>query len=1041
MPRHDPRRRRCSRATTGSRLQTALPRPRADRPVTARGANRRIRLLLLGRRDRVRGAASAGRSGCRASRPASLERLGDVAEHGDRLAPRRAAGRSSTARACRWRWARRRRRSTPTRSACATPTPRRWRPPGAPGPEPHTLIGKSLDRPQDALRLHRAAGRSGARRRGSRSASSCRARLLRGGAARLPAARHRLARHRLRRRRQRRPRRPRAPVRPASSRAAPGRRRSSATRPAAPSTPSTTSRRERAATSTSALDRIIQENLQEVLADTRARWSASSATGIVLDPRNGRVLAMAVEPGVRRRTTSAARRPDVTRNRAVTDTYEPGSTFKIVAGLGGAVRGARHAARTRSRSPPVIQVADRVDPRDDRTGRRTMMSVAHIVAYSSNVGAVTLAELVSPEALLPAGSALRLRPPDRARLPRRDAGDRRAAEGQVVGLVDRQPADRPGHRRDALQMAVRLRRDRERGRLDAAAPRHQASTAGKAVPPEDSGGSCRRASRTRCWPMLQDVVVHRRQRRQGGASRATRSAGKTGTAAEAGRGRATRNEVRRVVRRHRPGDGAARSSSSSRSTSRTATSTAAPSRRRRSRRSPASTCSTSASRLTPRNRGEPTVPPCGVSVHVVLRGRAARAPVGVVGRIVGDAGESPTSHTAPRTPSRPGALFICRARRHAPTGMTSRRRRLDRGAVRWPSTTSSTLAVPQLVVPRHARRDGAARASPSSRDPSAELDVVGVTGTSGKTTTTFPRPRDPRGGRTPPGPAGHDREPRRRRAASRPCARRRSPSTSSGRCARWSTPATAPVAIEATSHGSEQQPARRRPLRRARLHEPRPRPPRLPRHDRALLRGEAAAVRTPGRPPPVNVGDEWGRRLAGGSAGAPSSSPSASPTTPTCVPSGSSCPRRARRSRRAGSRSTRACRGRFNVENALWRRSRSPGSSAWTTTRSSPGSPASTGCPGRFEAGRRGPAVHGRRRLLAQAGRARERARDGAGARHRPRDLRLRRGRRPRPREASGDGRDRRAISPTSPSSPPTTRAARTRRRSPTRSPPVRLAS
>ena len=57
-------------------------------------------------------------------------------------------------------------------------------------------------------------------------------------------------------------------------------------------------------------------------------------------------------------------------------------------------------------------------------------------------------------------------------------------------------------------------------------------------------------------------------------------------------------------------------------------------------------------------------------------------------------------------------------------------------------------------------------------------------------------------------------------------------------------------------------------------------------------------------------------------------------------------------------------------------------------------------------------------------------------ARRRARDRRLRRGRRPRPRQAPADGRGRRARWPTWRSSPPTTRAPRTRRRSSPRSSP-----
>jgi cell division protein FtsI (penicillin-binding protein 3) len=140
-----------------------------------------------------------------------------------------------------------------------------------------------------------------------------------------------------------------------------------------------------------ALDRIVQENLQEVLGRTALRWRAKGATGIVLDTRSGGILGMAVVPPFDANGFSETS-ADVTRNRAVTDTYEPGSTFKVVA-----VTGALSEGIVTPDSPfvlqPEIRVADRVIHEDDRDEIKRM-TVADIVAESSNVGAVTLAELL-----------------------------------------------------------------------------------------------------------------------------------------------------------------------------------------------------------------------------------------------------------------------------------------------------------------------------------------------------------------------------------------------------------------------------------------------------------------------------------------------------------------------------------------------------------------------------------------------------------------------------------------------------------------------
>jgi cell division protein FtsI (penicillin-binding protein 3) len=80
----------------------------------------------------------------------------------------------------------------------------------------------------------------------------------------------------------------------------------------------------------------------------------------------------------------------VQRNRAVTDTYEPGSTFKLVTA---AAVLSDHVVtpRTSFVLPPEIHVADRVI-HDSEVRGTEQMTVAQIFARSSNVGTVTLAE-------------------------------------------------------------------------------------------------------------------------------------------------------------------------------------------------------------------------------------------------------------------------------------------------------------------------------------------------------------------------------------------------------------------------------------------------------------------------------------------------------------------------------------------------------------------------------------------------------------------------------------------------------------------------
>ncbi|MBM3162751.1 MAG: PASTA domain-containing protein [Chlorobi bacterium] len=77
------------------------------------------------------------------------------------------------------------------------------------------------------------------------------------------------------------------------------------------------------------LDADIQSIVEDELAAAVGAFQANAATGIVMDVRTGEVLAMANNPtfDLNRRITWT---PEKSRNRSVTDSFEPGSTFKIV---------------------------------------------------------------------------------------------------------------------------------------------------------------------------------------------------------------------------------------------------------------------------------------------------------------------------------------------------------------------------------------------------------------------------------------------------------------------------------------------------------------------------------------------------------------------------------------------------------------------------------------------------------------------------------------------------------------------------------------
>jgi cell division protein FtsI/penicillin-binding protein 2 len=145
------------------------------------------------------------------------------------------------------------------------------------------------------------------------------------------------------------------------------------------------------------IDHTIQAKAEAVLRKTIAHWHARSATAVVMDPRTGAVLAMAQAPGYD--ANKAGNVPyELQRNRAVTDTYEPGSTFKLVT-IAGALSTGLVSPETKFTLNYSIPVADRIIHDAERRGTETL-SVAQILSRSSNVGVVTIAEQLGSTALM-----------------------------------------------------------------------------------------------------------------------------------------------------------------------------------------------------------------------------------------------------------------------------------------------------------------------------------------------------------------------------------------------------------------------------------------------------------------------------------------------------------------------------------------------------------------------------------------------------------------------------------------------------------------
>jgi cell division protein FtsI (penicillin-binding protein 3) len=142
------------------------------------------------------------------------------------------------------------------------------------------------------------------------------------------------------------------------------------------------------------LDPLIQQKAEQVLAEVGETYLPKGATAIVMDPESAEVLAMANWPPVDPSDLSSASNEDLL-NRATGFTYEPGSTFKAFT-VAAALQEKLVTPASEFTLPPTIQVADRTIEESHPRGTETM-SVATILAHSSNVGAVTIGEQLGAE--------------------------------------------------------------------------------------------------------------------------------------------------------------------------------------------------------------------------------------------------------------------------------------------------------------------------------------------------------------------------------------------------------------------------------------------------------------------------------------------------------------------------------------------------------------------------------------------------------------------------------------------------------------------
>ncbi|MCX7913071.1 MAG: penicillin-binding protein 2 [Thermodesulfovibrionales bacterium] len=136
---------------------------------------------------------------------------------------------------------------------------------------------------------------------------------------------------------------------------------------------------------------ILERNLDEAV----RQWRASYASAIMMDPFTGEILAMANSPSFNLNNPATVK-ADMRKNRAITDCYEPGSTFKIIVGAAALEEGLVKPNIRYDCSAGYIEVGGK---RIKDVHRHGVLTFQEVIQKSSNVGTIKIALSLGKERL------------------------------------------------------------------------------------------------------------------------------------------------------------------------------------------------------------------------------------------------------------------------------------------------------------------------------------------------------------------------------------------------------------------------------------------------------------------------------------------------------------------------------------------------------------------------------------------------------------------------------------------------------------------
>ncbi len=134
------------------------------------------------------------------------------------------------------------------------------------------------------------------------------------------------------------------------------------------------------------IDEGMQYIAEKELTKAMSKWRAVAATAIIMDPFTGEILALANRPTYDLNEIGRAGKNDV-RNRAITDIYEPGSTFKIIVGTAALEENMVNLNTMFDCGRGSIEVGGKVIHDAHKHG---LLNFKEVIQKSSNVGSIMI---------------------------------------------------------------------------------------------------------------------------------------------------------------------------------------------------------------------------------------------------------------------------------------------------------------------------------------------------------------------------------------------------------------------------------------------------------------------------------------------------------------------------------------------------------------------------------------------------------------------------------------------------------------------------